>query len=143
MALDPTMIASMMGGASNVLKALQPTAAPAPNQRADGYAMGATLDSALQAGASGGATGGAYGGAWSQANVDGSNWTVSTKGGKATGGGTSGGNGGVSPVQTGMTGSVQPSPFQFSAGLPTANMGDTTMLMMAAIAVLAVLVLKR
>lgn len=83
-----------MSAASSVLKPPpMPSAGP---QRADGYSLGGSTAGTN----SGGATGGAYGGAYSQANVDGSNWTVNTGTGAANGGGTSGGNGGVSPQQS-------------------------------------------
>lgn len=130
--MDPATIAGLMQGASGILRAAQPTMPTAPNQRADGYSLGGMAEGSN----SGGATGGAYGGAWSQANIDGSNWTVSLGGGVATGGGTSGGNGGLSPTQTGSTGGVAPSsPFSFGSGLDARGGMDLLPLIAVAVAV--------
>lgn len=128
------LLKNLFGGGSS-----KPAAAPAGPQRADGYAIGGMLESDSQNWMSSGATGGAYGGAYNQSNFDGSNWTVATGGSKAIGGGTSGGNGGMSPVQTVSQGGVNPvAPFSF-AGAPLATNGGSTMtlVLLAAVAYLA------
>lgn len=143
--MDLSGYGSLLQGASSVIKATQPSTPTAPSERADGYSLGGTDTGTSSGGAVGGATGGAYGGAWSQANVDGSNWTVSTGRARAVGGGTSGGNGGVAPVQTGTTGGVSPSsPFTFGTASPAASLvsGIDPMLLIA-LGVIAVLVLRR
>lgn len=122
--MDPMTIGAMMQGASGLLGALKPSTPQAPNQRADGYSMGGAADGTSSGGASGGSTGGAYGGAWSQANTDGSNWTVSLGSGIATGGGRSGGNGGLSPTQsnTGAGGVTPQNPFAGGSPLSSGSM---------------------
>lgn len=146
--MDPSTLAMLQAG-SSLLKGLNsgPAAAPPPPQRADGYAIGGQLDAASQnwmsSGATGGATGGAYGGAFSQANVDGSNWTVSTGKSTAVGGGTSGGNGGLSPTLTSSQGGVNPgTPFSFSPPLASNPVGGNN-LTLVGFAVLAYLIVKK
>lgn len=143
--MDPMMIGGLMSGASGILNALKPATPVAPSQRADGYAMGGMSDGTSSGGSTGGSTGGAYGGAWSQANVDGSNWVVNMGSGTALGGGKSGGNGGVSPLQT-MTGSggVTPqSPFSFASPIAAQGSRDGGMFMMLGLGLLAYLLFAK
>jgi hypothetical protein len=124
-----------------------------PTSRLDGYSLGGMLGGSpntMGSGATGGATGGAYGGAFSQSYIDGSNWVVSTGGSKATGTGTSGGNGGLSPTQTSTQGGVTPqSPFSFLSPVggiqPTGGGGGSGngTLILIGLAALAVYILRK
>lgn len=132
--MDPVTLSALINAGSNILgKAMgQPTSAPSAPQRADGYALGGM--------ASGGSTGGAYGGAFSQANIDGSNWTVAT--GKSTAwasGLKSGGNGGLSPTQTlSGPGGVNPgNPFLSQQGMTLSPM------VLIGIGLAVILIMKR
>ncbi|MFL6675880.1 MAG: hypothetical protein ACJ8LG_21635 [Massilia sp.] len=137
--MDPTTIAAL---ASTASKLLAPAVAnggmpPPVPQRADGYSLGGMLDGR----STNATTSGAYGGAFSQANIDGSNWTVSTGRSQATGGGTSGGNGGLSPTQTNSQGGLStPSPLSFD-GLATG--GANSGLLLVGLVVLAYLIMNR
>ncbi|MYM39657.1 hypothetical protein [Duganella qianjiadongensis] len=148
--MDPMTIAGLINAGSSILKGLGsnsgPTTTPSGPQKADGYAMGGYADTSgspnsMGSGATGGATGGAYGGAYSQSYLDGSNWAVSTGKSNATGGGKSGGNGGMSPIQSNATGGVSPaSPFTFGSGAVTpagvAGNSSTGLIVLAAAALL-------
>lgn len=149
--MDPMTIANLFNAGSSLLKSFGggagQNAQPKGPQRADGYAIGGMVESEspnwMSSGATGGATGGAYGGAYNQSNFDGSNWTVSTGGGHAIGGGTSGGNGGMSPVQQTSQGGVNPvSPFAVPGSTPLATNGGSTMTLVL-LAAVAYLVLKK
>jgi hypothetical protein len=139
--MDPMTVSSLLSSGSSLIKALGgggPASAPPPPQRADGYAIGGMLETASPNSSSSGTTGGAYGGAFSQANVDGSNWTVSTGLSQAKGGGSSGGNGGLSPILTSSQGGVTPQ----SMNIPSGALGSGN-LMLIGLAVLAYLIVKR
>jgi hypothetical protein len=134
--MDPSFWGSLFKNGADVLKTVGtsgPADRPAGPQRADGYAMGGMLTSPSSNAFSSGATGGAYGGAWSQANIDGSNWVVATGNGRAVGGGTSGGNGGLSPTQTNSQSGMTPS-NPFSVGPVMPGQGNGTLLLLGAAA---------
>lgn len=91
----------IFASASNLLGSVLKPAPTAGIQRADGYSLGGNADTKISNGNAGGATGGAYGGAWSQANIDGSNWVVTTGNASSNAAGLkSGDNGGFSPSQS-------------------------------------------
>lgn len=91
----------IFSSASNLLGSVLKPPATAGVQRADGYSLGGNADTGISNGNAGGATGGAYGGAWSQANIDGSNWVVTTGNASSNAAGLkSGDNGGFSPSQS-------------------------------------------
>jgi hypothetical protein len=134
--MDPSFWASAFKTAGPVLQAAV-TKPQAPPQRADGYAMGGMLDARSAHDMTSGATGGAYGGAYSQSTVDGSNWTVSTGRSSAVGGGTSGGNGGLSPTLSTYQGGIVPAAMAEVPSGPSAVLsrglagGDLTLLALA------------
>lgn len=143
--MDPTTLAALIQGGSSLLKTMGAVSGPppAPPQRADGYAMGGMLTAPSSNAFSSGATGGAYGGAWSQANIDGSNWTVSTGRATAVGGGTSGGNGGLTPTQTNsLTGLTPQVPALGIPGVADQG-GGSGALVLVGILVLAYFTMKR
>lgn len=146
--MDPATIGAMMQGASGILKNLQPTAPPSSPMRADGYALGGTGTGASDGTATGtsysGAQGAAYGGAYSQANVDGSNWVVSTGLSNARGEGRSGQNGGLVPTANYQ---VPQSPFlqpMAALGAKAADsMQSSGAMLLVGLAVLIFVVMKK
>lgn len=131
------LIKNLFGGGSS-----GPAAAPVGPQRADGYAIGGMLDSQSPNVLSSGATGGAYGGAYSQANIDGSNWVVSTGNGRSTGGGKSGGNGGLSPIQTISQGGIAPASPYGITGTQSLGAGSNNTMTLVLLAAVAYIFLK-
>lgn len=153
--IPPQLIAA---GISALAPAIKDAASgpPVPNQRSDGYSMGGMLDGRSSHDMLNAATGGAYGGAFSQSYIDGSNWTVSTGNSKAIGGGTSGGNGGLSPTMSTYQGGIAPAahtsvpsgpsgvfqPVIGQSGLGIAAGGDTTLILLG-VGILAIILLRR
>jgi hypothetical protein len=134
MAVDA--LSALIGGTSQVLAGALKTA-PAGPQRADGYALGGMAD--------GDALGAAYGGAYSQANVDGSNWTVATSGSTASAEARSGGNGGLAIPQSygAITDSRTPTGAAGSSGGFSLGVSPTMLMVMAGVGLVAILLLRR